>query len=27
MYFSCDENLSVISNATGSSLAVLILDV
>jgi hypothetical protein len=27
MYFSCDGNLSVISNATGSSLAVLILDV
>jgi hypothetical protein len=26
-YFSCDGNLSVISNATGSSLAVLILDV
>lgn len=27
MYFSCDENLSVISNATGSSVSVLILDV
>jgi hypothetical protein len=27
MYFSCDGNLSVISNATGSSLSVLILDV
>jgi hypothetical protein len=26
-YFSCDGNLSVISNATGSSLAVLILDI
>ena len=27
MYFSCHENLSVISNATGTSIAILYLDV